>query len=156
MEDDNAFDLRREFKSSTQQGILMRMAKAYSDTSGTGYLILYEVIAMLRGKLGDDPLKKVWKEKYDIKIKKLRKVGIILSELNFYLFQLDDRKLRKEIDVTSPYVIKYRNLFAKSSLYIDIIYEAFYILLNETKKLKHMDIPNSFWSEIEKKREEKK
>lgn len=139
------------FKNNTRQGILKRMAVAYSDRTGRGHLIMYEIVQMLIARQGHEPLKKAWGKDYDLNIQKLRKLGRIVANLNFFLLKLEDKKVLSEINVTSKSFIRYRRFFAESSEYMELLYNVFYTLMDATTVLQHLDIDNEYWVREDKK-----
>jgi len=138
---------RTEFSENTRQNILYRLAKASEDELGRSFLIIYEVTNMLIGKLGTKSLEEKWKEDFNEKMLKLRKIGMYVSQINFFFFGIDDQRFKKEIDVTNPNFLNARKMYAMIVKDLDIIYEAFYTLMESTERLKYLDIPNEYFGD---------
>lgn len=139
------YEVSRAMARSEVQAFLRKLAIASSDPTGRGILSLYECVSMLRAQVGEEPLKKEWKEAYSEKTKNLDGLRTKVSNLNFFLFQLDEFKVKQEQEVTSPSFIRYRKMYAEVVSEIDLLYDAFHILLEATKVLKFLSIPNEYW-----------
>jgi len=137
----------KEFSRFTIQNILYRMAKASEDRLGRGFLIEYEVVMKLKARIGDAPLKEVWGKEFEVKLAKLKKLGSYVSWINLFLMNVDDDKFLKEESLRSPKFIKARHVYATVVNHLDLMDEAFYILLDNTKSLKMKDIPNEYFGD---------
>ena len=146
-------ELRKEYDNSILQSILIKMANAYCDPLGTGFLIEYDILQSLIGRSGTEPLRLFWKEKYEENMERLLKFGVLVSSMNFYLFHLNNINVIRESNVGSPAFLKYREMFARCSLYLQLLHEAFFVMLDSTDTLKFMSIPNEYISEARKRYE---
>ena len=134
-----------DFSKATRQNILFRFAQSSKDTFGFSALIDYEICMRLYGRMGSEPLiKKLGKEQTEKNLLKLKQLGGIISNINFYLLHLEKNKT---VSVADPKFIQARKYFAFAVQHLDLIYETLYILLDATPILKTLPIPNEYLSE---------
>ncbi|MFH1682635.1 MAG: hypothetical protein ABIA37_02450 [Candidatus Woesearchaeota archaeon] len=140
-----------DFSKLTRQNILYRLAKASIDTTGRGILIDYEIVMKLLARLGEDPLRKRWKDKTEQKLKILKDIGKKASQINFHLLSLDDESISKEKKIVDYRFLKARKEYADIVDNLDVIYEALYTLIDATTTLKNLSIPHEYFQDKSKK-----
>lgn len=144
-------NIKGEFSKLVRQDIQYRMAMSCKSDSKS-FLILYEVIMMLKARLGEEPLKKEWGDKFEEKMNKLKELGKLISYINFFLMSgVPDERFKKEIDVADRKFVLSRRVYADVVGELDLLYETFYILLYSTNILKNLDIPNQYLRSDDKK-----
>lgn len=141
----------KEFSNSTRQDILYRLAKSSEDKLGRGFLIRYEVVNMLLARLGDECLRKRWGDKFEEKMIILKKLGSYVSNINFFLSKVDDEKFEDGKGLIDKRLLMARKIYVEAVNHLDVLYEAFYTLLDETTVLKKLSIPQEYFGEKVKK-----
>lgn len=146
---DTKKDENFEFHDVTRQLFLKKVGMAGGLRNGGGIYHLYEATMMLKAKIGNQPLKDQWKDNFKAKMRGLMRCGQISSHLNMY-FSILDEKTIKDIDVKSESFLRYRDLMGRVVFYMDILYEAYFILLDSTKNTKSYSVPNEYWADSPK------
>lgn len=114
-----------------KQIIWRKLASFSVNTFGDDVLALIEVINLLKIDIGDDALKKHYGNKYGEKTKQLIQVECMIRGIKSYY---DDLKRKRKVleDTNSQKFKEFRKLMVKVPLFLDVVYEMFFVLIKQT------------------------